>query len=122
MVVALAALAVVGIPVITEMGLAAAGTVLVAVLIAISLLPALLGVARKRIRPRSTRRQLETGAGPGKPALGLRWGRAAARRPVPVLVAAVLGRGPSARPRPGGGGPGARHRGAARPRPAPRTA
>ncbi|MDM8084977.1 MMPL family transporter [Cellulomonas cellasea] len=97
-VVALAALTVVGIPVITEMGLAAAGTVLVAVLIAISLLPALLGVARKRIRPRSTRRQLETGAGPAKPALGLRWGRAVARRPIPVLVAAVLGLGVVALP------------------------
>ena len=48
MVIALAGLAVVNIPVLTEMGLAAAGTVVVAVLIALTLLPALLGFAGKR--------------------------------------------------------------------------
>ena len=48
-VIALAGLAVVGIPFLTVMGLAAAGTVVIAVAIAISLLPALLGFAGKRL-------------------------------------------------------------------------
>ena len=44
-VIALAALTVVGIPFLTAMGLAAAATVAVAVLVAITLVPALLGFA-----------------------------------------------------------------------------
>ena len=48
-VIALAGLAVVDIPFLTVMGLAAAGTVAVAVLVAITLLPALLGFAGRRI-------------------------------------------------------------------------
>jgi RND superfamily putative drug exporter len=48
-VIALAGLAIVGIPFLTVMGLAAAGTVVVAVAIAISLLPALLGFAGSRL-------------------------------------------------------------------------
>jgi RND superfamily putative drug exporter len=47
-VIALAGLSVVNINFLTQMGLAAAGTVAVAVLIALTLLPALLGAARKR--------------------------------------------------------------------------
>ena len=49
-VIALAALAVVGIPFLTSMGIAAAATVAVAVLIALTLLPALIGVRKKSIR------------------------------------------------------------------------
>ena len=48
-VIALAGLAVVNIPFLTVMGLAAAGTVAIAVLIAITLLPALLGFAGGRV-------------------------------------------------------------------------
>jgi RND superfamily putative drug exporter len=48
-VIALAALFVVGVPFLTQMGLAAAGTVTVAVIIALTLLPALLGFAGRRI-------------------------------------------------------------------------
>ena len=48
-VIALAGLAVVGIPFLTVMGLAAAGTVATAVLIAITLLPAMLGFAGHRM-------------------------------------------------------------------------
>jgi RND superfamily putative drug exporter len=51
-IIAMAALAVVGIPFLTMMGLAAAGTVLLAVLIAITLLPAIFGLAGARLRPR----------------------------------------------------------------------
>src|SRR6202012_2592741 len=59
--IALAALTVCGIPFLTAMGLAAAGTVVVAVLIALTLVPALLGFAGRRAlkgkdleRPRGT--------------------------------------------------------------------
>ncbi|HVQ96373.1 MAG TPA: MMPL family transporter, partial [Mycobacteriales bacterium] len=48
-VIALAALSVVGIPFLTQMGLAAAGTVAVSVVIALTLLPALLGFAGRRV-------------------------------------------------------------------------
>ena len=48
-VIALAALVVVGVPFLTQMGLAAAGTVTVAVVIALTLLPALLGFVGPRI-------------------------------------------------------------------------
>lgn len=59
--IALAALTVCGIPFLTAMGLAAAGTIVIAVLIALTLVPALLGFAGKRAlkgknleRPRGT--------------------------------------------------------------------
>ena len=50
-VVALAGLSVTGIPFLTIMGLCAAGTVIVAVLIAVTLIPALLGFAGAKIKP-----------------------------------------------------------------------
>jgi len=82
--IALAALAVVDIPVLTEMGLAASFAVVIAVLIALTLLPALLGFAGRRVLGRR-------GQASGKPAGGLRWARFVTRRPVAVLVVAVLG-------------------------------
>jgi RND superfamily putative drug exporter len=85
-VIALAGLAVVGVPFLTQMGLGAAFTVAVSVLIALTLLPALLGFAGKRI----VGRQRETRAST-KPTMGLRWARMVARRPVAVLITAVVG-------------------------------
>ncbi len=64
--IALAALSVVGIPFLTVMGLAAAGTVAVAVLIAITLLPALLAFAGDRVlrrRDRAAAAELRAAAG-----------------------------------------------------------
>jgi len=52
-VIALAGLSVAGIPFLTEMGLAAAGTVVIAVLVAITLVPAILGYVGRRALPRS---------------------------------------------------------------------
>jgi RND superfamily putative drug exporter len=54
-VIALAGLSVAGIPFLTEMGLAAAGTIVIAVLVAITLVPAMLGVIKKRALPRKLR-------------------------------------------------------------------
>ena len=65
-IIALAALAVVGIPFLTAMGLAAAGTVLVAVLVALTLLPALLGFAGERVLGRRGRAARDTEGDAGK--------------------------------------------------------
>ncbi|MGW5417292.1 MMPL family transporter [Actinomadura geliboluensis] len=85
-VIALAGLAVVDIPVLTQLGLAAAFTVSVAVLVALTLLPALLGFAGRRAL--GGRRALARASRPAVPA-GRRWGRFVVGRPVPVLVLAV---------------------------------
>ncbi len=55
-VIALAGLSVVGVPFLTAMGLAAAATVLTAVLVALTLLPALLGFVGNRVLPRKLRK------------------------------------------------------------------
>ncbi|MFB7899814.1 MMPL family transporter [Streptomyces xiamenensis] len=111
-IIALAGLAVVNIPILTKMGLAAAGSVLIAVLIAITMIPALLGFAGDRILPRRTRDRPAapdaTGTGttgatdPGpaatRPNMGARWARFVLRRPLAVLLVAVVGLGTLALP------------------------
>ncbi|SBT90007.1 putative drug exporter of the RND superfamily [Streptomyces sp. DI166] len=85
-VIALAGLGVVGIPMLTQMGLAAAGTVVIAVLIAVTLIPALLGLCGRRIGPARPPRRERT-------QLGVRWARFVVRRPVAILLGgtALLG-------------------------------
>jgi RND superfamily putative drug exporter len=87
-VIALAALWVVGVPFLTQMGLAAALTVAVAVVIALTLLPAILGFAGRRVLGKQVRAERTGGA-----SFGTRWARAIARRPVAVLLVAVAGLG-----------------------------
>ncbi|MGX8906548.1 MMPL family transporter [Streptomyces netropsis] len=98
-VIALAGLAVVNIPMLTKMGLAAAGTVAIAVLIALTLIPALLGFAGRKVLSRRDRKA-EPGAAKDedKPNMGTRWARFVLRRPALVLVAGVLGLGAVAVP------------------------
>ncbi|MFB8350344.1 MMPL family transporter [Streptomyces niveus] len=110
-VIALAGLTVVNIPFLSVMGLAAAGTVAVAVLVALTLLPALLGFAGLRVLPRKQREsgtaaQSGTGVNTSKdgPAaepregFGFRWGRTVTRFRVPVLLVGILGLGVLALP------------------------
>ncbi|MFD5319359.1 MMPL family transporter [Streptomyces sp. NPDC127098] len=98
-VIALAGLAVVNVPMLTKMGLAAAGAVVIAVLIALTLVPAVLGMVGKRIFGRRVRKaNPETGVpapvpADGKQNAGARWSRWILRRPAMVLVASVLGLG-----------------------------
>ncbi|MGW4548718.1 MMPL family transporter [Streptomyces violaceorubidus] len=92
-VVALAGLAIVNIPILTKMGLAAAATVGIAVLIALTLTPALLGFAGKRALSRKDRKAPAGQRAAAKPKLGTRWARFVQRRPVTVLLTAVLGLG-----------------------------
>ncbi|WEH33920.1 MMPL family transporter [Streptomyces sp. AM 4-1-1] len=98
-VIALVGLAVVNIPMLSKMGFAAAGTVAIAVLIALTLVPALLGFAGKRVHGRRARKAAERpSAGEPKPNMGTRWARFVLRRPVWVLLAGVIGLGAVAVP------------------------
>ncbi|NUV95672.1 MMPL family transporter [Streptomyces sp. WAC02707] len=87
-VIALAGLGVVGIPLLTQMGLAAAGTVVIAVLIAVTLIPALLGICGRRIGPPRAKRPRGEDDRP-KQAMGVRWARFVVRRPVAVLLGGI---------------------------------
>lgn len=98
-VIALVGLAVVNIPMLTKMGFAAAGTVVIAVLVALTLVPAILGFAGRTVLPAGAKSKL---FGKGKPLTvgaepkangGTRWARFILRRPVMVLLVAVIGLG-----------------------------
>jgi membrane protein YdfJ len=89
-IIALVGLTVVNIPFLTVMGLAAAGTVMMAVLIAITLLPAIMGFAGPRLgrvnrvlgyRPNRGERRREK--------VSLRWARLVTRRPLPVILVSL---------------------------------
>ena len=96
-VIALSGLAVVGIPFLTVMGVGAAGTVLVAVLVALTLLPALLGFAGTRLAPkpgsRAARRERADAdlTGGATPSAGARWTRLVTRRPLLTVLAVLAG-------------------------------
>ncbi|MDO0916715.1 hypothetical protein QQM39_39645 [Streptomyces sp. DT2A-34] len=82
------------------MGLGATLTVVVSVLIAVTLLPAVLGLEGRRIATstapvlrRSAQRTQRRLAAGGRPSLGLRWATVTARRKWLVVVACVLGLG-----------------------------
>ncbi|MFI1073890.1 MMPL family transporter [Streptomyces puniciscabiei] len=101
-VIALVGLSVVDIPMLTKMGIAAAGTVAVAVLIALTMIPALLGYAGRRVKPAGEKSKLlgggRTPRKPGRPNMGTRWASFVVRRPVAVLLLGVLGLGAAAVP------------------------
>ncbi|MEV8285942.1 MMPL family transporter [Streptomyces niveus] len=100
-VIALVGLAVVNIPMLTKMGLAAAGTVVIAVLVALTLVPAVLGFAGKRVLGRKARKRQEreqAAASHGKPNMGTRWANFVLRRPAAVVLVGVVGLGVAAVP------------------------
>ncbi|WP_327635046.1 MMPL family transporter [Kribbella sp. NBC_00482] len=90
-VIALAGLSVVGVPFLTAMGLAAAATVLTAVLVALTLLPALLGFVGNRVLPRKLRKA--PAAATHKEGFGFRWGRLVTRFRVPIVAIGIIGLG-----------------------------
>ncbi|GAA1776106.1 MMPL family transporter [Luedemannella helvata] len=94
-VIALAGLVVVNIPFLTVMGLAAAGTVAVAVLVAITLLPALLAFVGRRILSRKQRRTEEYEEREG---FGFRWARLVIKLRIPVILLGIVGLGALAIP------------------------
>jgi putative drug exporter of the RND superfamily len=90
-VIALLGLMVINIPFLTAMGLAAAGAVVIAVLIATTLLPALLGLTGTRVtrlnrvlafRPRQPK--------PGRETASVRYARMITRRPLPVVLVGLV--------------------------------
>ncbi|MFI0863573.1 MMPL family transporter [Streptomyces smyrnaeus] len=105
-VIALVGLSVVNIPMLTKMGVAAAGTVAIAVLIALTMIPALLGYAGRRVKPAGEKSKLLGGgraarkaaAQGAKPNAGTRWASFVVRRPVAVLLLGVVGLGAAAIP------------------------
>ncbi|MFI5696303.1 MMPL family transporter [Kribbella sp. NPDC051586] len=98
-VIALAGLFVVDIPFLTQMGLAAAFTVVLAVAIALTLLPALLGFAGRRVLGgRIPGLRAGDPEAAGRVSAGRRWGRLVTRRPVAVLLVTVIGLGALALP------------------------
>ncbi|MGI5145080.1 MMPL family transporter [Plantactinospora sp. CA-294935] len=90
-VIALAGLAAVGIPTAARMGLSAAGAVIVAVLIAVTLVPALLAFCPDAVLARRVRRGRATGSAGTADNLGTRWARFVLRRPMAVLLGSVAG-------------------------------
>ncbi|GAB2572962.1 MMPL family transporter [Streptomyces capparidis] len=96
-IIALAGLSVVGIPMLTKMGLSAAGAVVVGVLISLTLVPALLGFWPEAVLSRAARKGRAKGAG-GESNGGSRWAGFVLRRPLPVLLLGVVGLGVIALP------------------------
>jgi RND superfamily putative drug exporter len=88
-VVALAGLGLVGVPFLTAMGLAAAGTVLTAVAVAVTLLPAMLGFVGLRILPRGRRKAAAHAR--ELSGFGFRWAGWVTRLRWPILAVGVLG-------------------------------
>ncbi|MFD8396491.1 MMPL family transporter [Streptomyces sp. NPDC059680] len=110
-IIALAGLAVVDVPMLTKMGLTAAGTVAIAVLVALTFVPALLGFAPIKVMPRAERkrfygkplsarqqRKADKRAARVKPNLGTRWAAFVVHRPLVVLFVGVAGLGALAIP------------------------
>jgi RND superfamily putative drug exporter len=95
-IIALCSLALARIPIVSALGYTAAIVVAVAVLAAVTLLPALLAVLGTKINalplPRQKRRAAAgaAAAGEGRSHGWARWGEAVARRPVPALVAGLV--------------------------------
>ncbi|WP_026923584.1 MMPL family transporter [Glycomyces arizonensis] len=97
-IIALLGLSVVNIPFLTEMAAAAAVTVLIAVVIAVTLLPALAGFAGKRVFTGRQRRRIAEGRHDEKPSGGRRWGGFVTRHPIMVGLVGVIGLGAIAIP------------------------
>ncbi|MGW3313173.1 MMPL family transporter [Streptomyces sp. NPDC001073] len=111
-VIALLGLSVVGVPMLTKMGIGSAGAVLVGVLVALTLVPALLGFWPNAVLSRRDRKgggrtpaglfsrisRPKTDGTHTKAARGVRWARFVVRRPLPVLLLSVIGLGTFAVP------------------------
>ncbi|WP_083749511.1 MMPL family transporter [Frankia sp. CcI49] len=88
--IALVGLAVVNIPFLTEMGIAASVAVLLAVAVALTLVPAMLGVAGRRVRPRA---EAAAQHRPTDTTRSRRWASWVTRHPAAVLVGTAIGLG-----------------------------
>ncbi|MGO1971402.1 MAG: efflux RND transporter permease subunit [Propionibacteriaceae bacterium] len=100
--IALSGLAVAGIPFLATMGFAASLAVLLAVLIALTLLPAMMGFAGEKMRPKPRRTKKSAAARPAESATKkgwpARWVGAATRWPIVTIVVLVTAMGALALP------------------------
>ncbi|RIX52440.1 MMPL family transporter [Paenibacillus nanensis] len=85
-IIALLGLAVVRIPFLTTMGIAAAITVAAAIAIAIVLVPAMLAIVGEKARPKSKK----AGSRGEKSKSTNRWGKTVVKYPLPIAVAAIM--------------------------------
>ena len=98
-IIALLGLFLVGIPFLSVMGASGALAVAIAILAAITLLPALMGLMGEKLRPRSgsAASRLTLGS-TDRPTVGRRWVRTVMRRPLLVSIACLVGLGSLALP------------------------
>jgi putative drug exporter of the RND superfamily len=92
-IVALCALAIPGIPFLTTMGLAAAGSVLIALLISLTLTPAIIGIAGRKVATfisASTRKRALAAVTDPDRTLGARWSAFVVRRRIPVVIGGLV--------------------------------
>ena len=106
-IVALVGLFITGIPFLTVMGVAAAATVALSVVVALTMLPALMGILGERLRPRRAREQMASNGGvlpetapEDAPRAGMRtaWVRLVTKVPALTILLVVLGVGALAIP------------------------
>ncbi len=100
-VIALAGLTVAGVPMLTGMGLSAAGAVAIAALLSVTLVPALLSVAGTRLVPKPNSRaarRLAASAGDDPRTMGAAWTRRVISHPRLAVVAIVIALGAAAIP------------------------
>ncbi|TFI28598.1 MMPL family transporter [Streptomyces sp. 4R-3d] len=91
-VIALAGLSVIGIKILTDIGIGAAFAVVVAVVIALTLLPAMLGFAGNRITTGKLKsRRMRAVERAEREPMGVRWSTFVLRNPVKILVTSVAG-------------------------------
>lgn len=93
-IIALLGLFVVGIPFLSVMGASAAMAVAIAIVAAITLLPALMGLMGEKLRPTAGSKAFVLAtASAEKPSMGRRWVRMVMKYPLPVSVVSILGLG-----------------------------
>lgn len=106
-IVALVGLFITGIPFLTVMGVAAAATVALSVVVALTMLPAIMGILGERLRPRRTRRLMaEHGGVVPEPdpqqaprrSLGRTWVRLVTKVPALTILVVIVGVGALAIP------------------------
>lgn len=98
-IIALLGLFVVGIPFLSIMGASAAMAVAIAIVAAITLLPALMGLMGEKLRPAPGSRAFDLAtASASKPSMGRRWVRMVLKYPLAVSVISIVGLGTIAIP------------------------
>ena len=101
-IIALVGLFITGIPFLTVMGVAAAATVALSVVVALTMLPALMGILGERLRPRRIRRLMAENEGAlpepdpaqrPRRSFGRTWVRLVTKVPALTILAVVIGVG-----------------------------